>query len=93
MDEFGNADIIGVNSADLQLHLNFDEFNRVTSALNRLAKYEDANEARPLDEWHQDMGDVLWWTIPIKEAPYCGTPYDYNFPGYCTHWTQHILPG
>jgi hypothetical protein len=41
-DEYGNADIIGVNSPDLQLHLDFDEMNRVTDALNRLAKYEDS---------------------------------------------------
>lgn len=36
-DEFGNADIIGVDSADLQLNLEFDELNKTTNALNRLA--------------------------------------------------------
>lgn len=40
-DEFGNADIAGVNSGDFQLGLAFDEFNLVTDALNRLAAYED----------------------------------------------------
>ena len=40
-DEFGNADIIGVNSCEFQLRLRFDEFNLVTDALNRLAAYED----------------------------------------------------
>ena len=40
-DEFGNADIIGVNSPDLQMNLKFDEVNRVTDALNKLAAYED----------------------------------------------------
>jgi len=40
-DEFGNTDIMGIDSADLQLNLNFDEFNKVTDALNRLAQYED----------------------------------------------------
>jgi hypothetical protein len=29
-DEFGNADIIGVDSADLQLNLEFDALNAVT---------------------------------------------------------------
>lgn len=29
-----------------------------------------------LDEWHEDIGVVLWWTFPIREAPYCGTPLD-----------------
>lgn len=43
-DEYGNADIIGVDSEDLQLNLDFDGFNRVTEALNKLAAYEDAEE-------------------------------------------------
>ncbi len=43
-DEFGNANIIGVDSASLQLNLSFDEFNRVTEALNRLAEFEDRED-------------------------------------------------
>ncbi|HBI61681.1 MAG TPA: hypothetical protein DDY31_10815, partial [Lachnospiraceae bacterium] len=43
-DEFGNADIIGVDSMGLQCNLKFDEFNRVTNALNKLAEYEDLEE-------------------------------------------------
>ncbi len=30
--------------------------------------------ARPLDEWHEDYGDVLWWFFPMTEAPYVGNP-------------------
>ncbi len=41
-DEHCNADIIGVNSADLQLHLDFNGLNMVTNALNKLAAYEDS---------------------------------------------------
>lgn len=33
-----------------------------------------AQEARPLEEWHEDMGDVLWWKFPVTEAPYVGSP-------------------
>lgn len=40
-DEFGNADIIGVDSQDLTEALDFDQLNLVTEALNRLAAYED----------------------------------------------------
>lgn len=40
-DEFGNADIIGVDSLELQLNLEFDELNKVTELLNKLADYED----------------------------------------------------
>lgn len=36
----------------------------------------DAQKAlpRPLHEWHEDMGDVVWWLWPIEEAPWVGTP-------------------
>ena len=47
-DEYGNANIIGVNSANLQLNLDFDEFNIVTEALNKLADYEDAEDQKRL---------------------------------------------
>jgi len=40
-DEYGNTDIIGVDSANFQLNLEFKEFNLVTDALNRLSAYED----------------------------------------------------
>ena len=40
-DEYGNADIIGVDCVLLQGDLAFEETNLVTEALNRLAEYED----------------------------------------------------
>jgi len=36
----------------------------------------DYGTPRPLDEWHEDLGDVLWWKFPITEPPYVGTPND-----------------
>lgn len=65
-DEYGNANIIGVDSADLQLNLSFDEFNKVTDALNCLADYEDTEyaneqlraklkEANEQIEWDNDL--------------------------------------
>lgn len=30
--------------------------------------------ARPLEEWNEDTGDVLWWKFPVTEAPYVGSP-------------------
>lgn len=34
--------------------------------------------ARPLAEWHEDHGDVLWWAFDeagnINEAPWVGSP-------------------
>lgn len=32
--------------------------------------------ARPLEEWTEEDGDVLWWKFPIEEAPYSGSPND-----------------
>lgn len=48
--------------------------------------------ARPLEEWGEDYGDVLWWKSPIEEAPYVGSPLDANWPGYHTHWTPIVVP-
>lgn len=42
--------------------------------------------ARPIDEYHEDMGPVLWCFFPIQEAPYCGSPLDEDFPEYLTHF-------
>lgn len=51
-----------------------------------------AKQARPLNEWHEDMGDVLWWQFPVQEGPYCGTPNTNDWPGYHTHWTPLTIP-
>ncbi len=48
--------------------------------------------ALPLDEWHEDMGPMLWWQFPITEPPYCGTPHDSDWPGYHTHFTPFQVP-
>ena len=48
--------------------------------------------ARPLEEWHEDYGDVLWWKFPIEEPPYVGSPLDEKFPAYHTHWTPIVIP-
>jgi len=43
---------------------------------------------RPVDDWHDDVGDVLWW-YP-GEPPYCGSPLDTDWPGYHEYFT--LLP-
>ena len=48
--------------------------------------------ARPLSEWHEDMGPVLWWKFPIMEPPYCGRPDDCEWSKYFTHWTPIVVP-
>jgi hypothetical protein len=64
---------------------------------DRLARGEEVSEsdesrARPLEEWHEDIGNVLWWKFPINEPPYAGTPLDDEWPGYHTHWTPIVCP-
>ncbi|MBD5499103.1 MAG: hypothetical protein HDR11_15350 [Lachnospiraceae bacterium] len=65
-DEFGNADIIGIDSEALQCNLCFEEFNKVTSALNRLAKYEDLEEQGKLIKLPCKVGDRIY-RIDIDE--------------------------
>lgn len=48
-DEFGNADIIGLDSHELASGLDFGELNKLTSALNRLADLEDKIERGEID--------------------------------------------
>lgn len=46
----------------------------------------------PLDDWHEDIGVVLWWKFPVDEPPYCGSPLDEDWPGYHTHFTLIVMP-
>ena len=39
-DEYGNADVIG-GEIGFQMELDFEDMNRVTDALNKLAEYEE----------------------------------------------------
>lgn len=48
--------------------------------------------ARPIKEWNEDFGDVLWWKFPIEEPPYVGSPLDEKWDGYHTHWTFIPIP-
>lgn len=48
--------------------------------------------ARPIEEWNEDFGDVLWWKFQIEEPPYVGSPLDANWPAYHTHWTPIMIP-
>ena len=65
----------------------------IAEALKKLQEYEDANELKPIEEWHEDYGDCLFWKLPIDEPPYCGSPLSSDFiEGYYTHFTRLIMP-
>jgi hypothetical protein len=53
-----------------------------------LAQYNQFKIAKPISEWHEDLGPCLWWIFPICEPPYSGTPLDCNWPEYHTHFTR-----
>jgi len=48
--------------------------------------------ARHIDEWHEDMGPVLWWRDPIEEPPYVGTPLDTYFDDSYLWWSPIDIP-
>lgn len=60
-DEFGNANIIGVDSMDLQCNLEFKKFNKVTNALNKLAEYETLEEKNLLLKLPCKVGSSVYW--------------------------------
>lgn len=45
-------------------------------------------EVKPIEEWHEDDGYVLFWTLPGDDPPYIGSPLCSDFPAGCTHWTR-----
>lgn len=47
---------------------------------------EDA-EPRHIRIYHEDFGFVLWWTRPVTEPPYVGSPLCDDWPGYHQWWT------
>lgn len=57
-----------------------------------MSTMEELTTPRPLDEYHEDMGPVLWWAWEPeteklhgrwkREAPYVGSPLDLGFNVY-----------
>lgn len=45
-------------------------------------------KARPISEYNESMGDVLWWKFPIDEPPYVGSP---NSLGYTVEVTAQAV--
>ena len=60
-DEYGNADIIGLSDRmpELYAELSFDEANALTIALNKLAEYEDLEEAGIMKSVNNKLDEVL----------------------------------
>ncbi len=52
-----------------------ENWEAAAQAVAARVREECADFFRPrhIDEWHEDMGDVLWWTNPVTEPPYLGS--------------------
>lgn len=65
------------------------------SEIRALSPSEPAQSVRPLEEWHEDHGNAVWWTWDndrkewLGEPAYIGKPLDSDWPDYHTHWTPH----
>jgi len=49
-------------------------------AVGLQADFDRLHTPRPFDDWHEDIGNVLWWSFPISEPPFSGTPHDDDYP-------------
>jgi len=60
---------------------------------HRIRELEAAPVARPIAEYHEDYGNVLWfaWDTDdwLGEPAWIGQPLDSDWPGYHTHWLPH----
>lgn len=68
----------------------------IVDKLDSLVRHaEPVLRARPLEEWHEDHGNVVWWAWDndrkewFGEPAYIGKPLDSDWPEYHTHWTPH----
>lgn len=76
------------------------EFDRETDrCIGEAVEQAVAGPLRPLADWHEDDGIVLWWKLPIDEPPYVGSPLCSDWPdeadwpeGYYTHWQPIPMP-
>ena len=70
----------------------YDTFYDYGMVVRQLGRLEDMLEPKPIEEWHEDIGDCIWWHFPVEEPPYVGTPNDCNFPDHVTHFTRLVMP-
>ena len=66
------------------------QIDRVVEAMKRAEEIETGLAFHPAAAWHDDIGDVLWWRLPIAEPPYCGSPLGSDWPEEAsyTHWSR-----
>lgn len=81
--------LIPLNSIDLiDMYRDYDVFFAHLLCTTRLGQIEDRLELRKIDEYHEDMGNCLWWEesqiqngLPTEEPSYIGSPL-------CNNWNN-----
>lgn len=73
------ADLLTIDAAKAACEADYTA--RIMSALVPSTGGEQTVAARPLDEWHEDFGSVVWWALDTNgqwfgEPAYIGTPLD-----------------
>ena len=84
----------------MRIMLNRHVVDLARAVLARWGRPAAAPVAIPGEKYHEDMGPVTWWRLPVDEPPWVGTPNDSDWPGYHTHFTPaptnplnaHALP-
>ena len=74
MTEFDERDIELMERCDLE---------------RELIRIHRATLAKPLNDYSEELGPVVWWKFPVTEPAWIGTPDDSDWPGYHTHFTPH----
>jgi hypothetical protein len=74
-------------SADMRKLLDLAACDLESAATIIYHSVEAPSVPRPLADWHEDYGEVLWWFFPVREAPYVGSPLCDDWQDYYTHWT------
>lgn len=88
--ELGLTERIELSDADVRA-LTGCEAAALDRAMRRSVKFVGA-VARPLAEYHEDMGPVTWWSFPVNEPAWIGSPLDTDWSlhsAHLTHFTPH----
>ena len=84
-DEYGNAEIIGVDDMKIEYDVGADDYDKITDVIDKLAEYEDLEEQGKLLRLPCAVGDTVHGIMVDEnnfEHFHCGTkiseiPFDY----------------
>lgn len=80
------------DNADMRKLLDLAACDLESAATIIFHNVEARSIPRAKANWHEDYGPVLWWTLPVGEAPWVGSPGDSDWSDHFTHWTPLPVP-